>query len=307
MFLAIRELNFGLVIADDTCYLNQFYIFRVKRNHMKSILILLIICSLHSLKAQTNAACENHPLFNKMPQHSISRCEERDFDEMDIRFADKNSYTTGKKSGRYLTVAYVFDGEWEKRPSDAQILQNYIAATTNAGGKVLYKSQSYAYLSLKKSGNQFWVEVLTDGSGTYYVTSIQEAVMKQDIVVSAEQIKKDISTEGKAIFYGIYFDSGKSTIKAESAEAIAEIAKYLTANAAVNVYIVGHTDNTGTHESNMSLSTERARAVVDLLVQKHQISSARLQAAGVGPLAPITTNKTEEGKSKNRRVEMILK
>jgi outer membrane protein OmpA-like peptidoglycan-associated protein len=288
------------------------YLFVAKRINLTKLMKHLItlfaaITWFYTLHAQDYSACENHPLFNKMPQHSVSNCQQREFENITIYSATKDSYTQAEKGGSYLLTDYKFDGEWEKRPSMQQIFQNYINAVNNAGGKVLYKSASEVHLSIKKSGNQFWVVVSGDGSGYYTVVSIQEAAMKQDIVISAEQIKKDIASEGKAIFYGIYFDTGKSTIKPESADAIREMANYLTANPSVSVYIVGHTDNTGSHENNMTLSMQRAQAVVSYLTQNHQVSANRLQAAGVGPLAPITTNKTEEGKSKNRRVEMTLK
>ena len=73
----------------------------------------------------------------------------------------------------------------------------------------------------------------------------------------------------------------------------------------LNVFIVGHTDNTGTFEHNMKLSMDRATSVVNTLVAKHGIAAARLKAVGDGPTAPVASNDSEEGRAKNRRVELV--
>jgi outer membrane protein OmpA-like peptidoglycan-associated protein len=69
--------------------------------------------------------------------------------------------------------------------------------------------------------------------------------------------------------------------------------------------IEGHTDNTGTNAHNMKLSNDRAKSVVDYLVSKG-IDASRLTAVGFGEEKPVTTNKTAEGRTLNRRVELKL-
>jgi OmpA-OmpF porin, OOP family len=73
----------------------------------------------------------------------------------------------------------------------------------------------------------------------------------------------------------------------------------------VVVYAVGHTDNVGGHEYNMGVSQRRAEAVVKELTTKHGIPETRLRAVGTGPVAPLAPNETEEGRAKNRRVELV--
>ena len=125
------------------------------------------------------------------------------------------------------------------------------------------------------------------------------------IKVNAEALAKDIERTGHASIYGIYFDSGEAVVKPQSEEALAEIAKLLGQDPKLNLYVVGHTDNVGTLSSNMDLSQRRAEAVVKTLVSKHGIDIKRLHPVGLGPLAPVTSNKTEEGRAKNRRVELV--
>jgi outer membrane protein OmpA-like peptidoglycan-associated protein len=70
--------------------------------------------------------------------------------------------------------------------------------------------------------------------------------------------------------------------------------------------VVGHTDNTGDYTHNIELSGRRAQAIVDAVVNDYDVEPTRLAAVGVGPLAPINTNRTEYGRSQNRRVELVL-
>lgn len=128
--------------------------------------------------------------------------------------------------------------------------------------------------------------------------------MKQ-IVADAKSLMSDIQAKGSASVYGIYFEFDKADIKPESEPAIKEIAKLLQENKGLKLYVVGHTDNVGGLDYNMKLSMARAEAVVKELTTKYRISSDRLKAYGVGPLAPVDSNKTEEGRAKNRRVELV--
>jgi OmpA-OmpF porin, OOP family len=125
------------------------------------------------------------------------------------------------------------------------------------------------------------------------------------VTVNAAELANDISQTGHASVYGIYFDTGKADLKPESDATLAEIAKLLASNSALKLHVVGHTDNVGGFAANMTLSKQRADAVVAALVSKYHVSAARLQAAGVGPLAPVASNKSEEGRAKNRRVELV--
>jgi outer membrane protein OmpA-like peptidoglycan-associated protein len=129
--------------------------------------------------------------------------------------------------------------------------------------------------------------------------------MVQEIVANAEAFSNNIKATGHAAIYGIHFDTGKSVIKPESDAALAEIVKLLNGDANLKVNVVGHTDSVGGIESNMKLSQDRANAVVQALIGKHGIEANRLKAYGVGPLSPVASNDTEEGKAKNRRVELV--
>ena len=131
--------------------------------------------------------------------------------------------------------------------------------------------------------------------------------MKQEIVVNAQAMLNDINSRGGVALYGIYFDFDKSDVKPESDPALKEITKLLSENPSLNLYVVGHTDNVGDFDYNMKLSQARAEAVVKTLIKNYKVERNRLTAAGVGPLSPVTSNDTEEGRAQNRRVELIKK
>ena len=157
---------------------------------------------------------------------------------------------------------------------------------------------------LQKEGKETWVEVRAYNN-MYRLTIVEKEIMKQEVVANAEAMGNDINTTGHVSVYGIYFDTGKSEIKPESDAAISEIAKLLKGNGTLNIYVVGHTDNVGSFDSNMKLSKDRADAVAKALTAKHGIAAARLKPHGVASLSPVASNDTEEGRAKNRRVELV--
>jgi outer membrane protein OmpA-like peptidoglycan-associated protein len=134
---------------------------------------------------------------------------------------------------------------------------------------------------------------------------IEKQVMQQEVTLDAAGMANSIADTGSVAIYGINFDTASSVLKQDSEPAIDEIAKLLTDNPALKVYIVGHTDMVGDAASNMKLSLARAQSVINALVSKHGIIASRLIAFGNGPYAPIASNKTDEGRAKNRRVELV--
>jgi flagellar motor protein MotB len=125
------------------------------------------------------------------------------------------------------------------------------------------------------------------------------------VTVDAAALGGDITRSGHAAVYGIYFDTAKAVVKPESDAALKEIANLLQQTPALKLFVVGHTDNVGSLASNMDLSKRRADAVVAALSTKYGVVAARLVAQGCGPLAPVSSNDTENGQAKNRRVELV--
>lgn len=271
---------------------------------MKWRLIPALCCTLMlqaSLHAQDDAACQT--LFSPLAEHTRKSCEHKEFAELEV-YAKAGAKSELKK-GDYIKAAYAFNGAFDKRPAAAQIYENYANAIKKAGGEVTVNNGNGVWGKLKKGGDSYWIKVYTDGSSWYWYESVKEAALRQDVVFTPEEIKSNIKAEGKAVFYGIYFDTDKATVKSESAPALPAIAAFLKANPSTNVYIVGHTDNSGSFEHNLTLSKDRATAVVTELAGTYGANKSQLIAQGVASLAPVAANDTDAGKAKNRRVELV--
>jgi outer membrane protein OmpA-like peptidoglycan-associated protein len=162
-----------------------------------------------------------------------------------------------------------------------------------------------------------WVLVFTGLSGNagdsrfggrvqVLVDVLDKGTMEQRMVtVGAREIETNINRDGRQVIYGILFDFDKADIKPESKAQLDQMAALMKANPALKVYIVGHTDNQGTIEYNLSLSQRRAEAITRALATQYAIPAARMVARGMGPFAPVTSNDTEDGRAKNRRVEIV--
>lgn len=213
-----------------------------------------------------------------------------------------------KKEGVYREVWFRKKEDNKRVVSGLQILQNHINAIKAVGGEVVKESDGSIFKTTY-NGKELWIYVNANTNSTdldnYGIISIEVDVMKQE--VSALDIKGSIDSQGKIALYGILFDTGKSSIKPESEKAISSVASFLKENPGVNVYIVGHTDNVGNYDMNQKLSKSRGESVMNYLISKYGISATRLTGDGVGPVCPVTSNDTEEGKALNRRVEIVKK
>lgn len=135
---------------------------------------------------------------------------------------------------------------------------------------------------------------------------VEPTAMDDDMVtVNAAAMAESLESTGHIALYGIHFDTDSANIKPESRAALKEIAALLQETPSLSLLVVGHTDNQGGYDYNMELSQRRAAAVVKALGSDFGVGASRLRAAGVGYLAPVASNETEEGRSKNRRVELV--
>lgn len=132
----------------------------------------------------------------------------------------------------------------------------------------------------------------------------EEAVRSGQITLNMDALVKQMAADGRVPFYGIRFDTGAATLRPESRDELTLLTSYLRQHPGVRVYVVGHTDDTGSFKTNLRLSQDRARAVTAYLTQQG-IAAARLQADGVASLAPVSTQRTEAGRQLNRRVEIV--
>jgi outer membrane protein OmpA-like peptidoglycan-associated protein len=276
----------------------------------KQIMILLVMVGLCFSVSPAGAASDvkgskDPTLFTRMPGWYINQYEENEFGSYE--FIGTNGQKTTME-GHKLIISYTWSGTG-KKPSSLQVIRNYQNAIKKISGTVLYeKGDDFTTMKLVKDGRETWAELSSEvdaGWGGYILTIIEKGAMNQNVVADAAAMKAGIKTEGHIAVYGINFDTNKAEIKPESDAAIAEIAKLLKQDATLKLHVVGHTDNVGGLDTNMKLSHARAEAVKAVLVSKHGIAASRLSSFGAGPYCPVSTNLIEEGRAKNRRVELV--
>ena len=277
---------------------------------MKKVLIVifsmlfLMSGTVHSQTTQQDIkGSKDHPLISRMPDFWISEYKEAEYDSYKYIGADKKPLII---EGHKYSILYKIN-TGASDPGALKIVRNVQDALKKIGGKVVH-DDSFNKLStilVQKDGKETWIEVRCYSGIMYRMSIVEREIMKQEIVADASAMGNDINSTGHASVYGIFFDTGKAEIKPESDEAIAQISILLKNNESLKLYVVGHTDNVGTIDANMKLSKDRADAVVNVLVTKYGIASARLKSYGVASLVPVASNDTEEGKGKNRRVELV--
>jgi len=269
---------------------------------LMSAMFLLLAASVFA-QQKDQAGCKDHPLFpTRMADYRLADCKVEDFGVYEF------SSTKGPKTpveGKFTFLTYSFTGVRANEPSGLAVVRNYENAFQKAGGTILQSDpQRWVNGKIVKDSQEAWFEVYK-GNGKIWLRIVEKKAMEQTIVADAAAFSNDIRTTGHAAVYGVYFDTGKSTIKPESAQAIGEIAKLLKADPSLKVFVVGHTDNVGAVDGNIKLSQDRAEAVLQALVRDHAIAPDRLKAHGCGQFAPVASNDTEEGRAKNRRVELV--
>jgi OmpA-OmpF porin, OOP family len=274
-----------------------------------SFLLLLSPIVLVKVQAQ-ESEFKDTPWVSGMPNFTIYDAEDTEFDSYNF-FNGKNCTTV---EGRKYKRTYALKEDAQKS-SVTQIMRNYSNAIKSMGGTVLYEGMpqeadcaennglNMVVGKTVKDGNEMWIEVVTLGGDDYFLTIILKELMKQD--VTASNMFEALNRDGHIALY-INFDTGKSIIRDESKPIIEQIIQMMKQNPDLKIGVEGHTDNVGSPASNKTLSEARAKAVVSAIVGQG-ISADRLSPAGYGQDKPVADNNTEEGRAKNRRVELIKK
>lgn len=267
-------------------------------------LFFLLPVNLQSQGSQQDIkGSKDHPMISRMPDFWISEYKESEFDSYKFIGGDKKPLVI--EGHKYSILYKLNNGATD--PGALKIGRNMQDALKKIGGKIIL-DDSFNKLStivVQKDNKETWIEVRCYSGIMFRLTIVEKEIMQQEVVADANAMGDDINKTGHVSVYGIFFDSGKSEIKPESDKALEQISLLLKDNATLNLYVVGHTDNVGTIDSNMKLSKERADAVANILTSKYGISGARLKSYGVASLAPVASNDTEEGRAKNRRVELV--
>jgi len=288
------------------------------------------------------AGSKDHPMVSRFDGAVIAKYVHRDYDEIDVpvKAIEERKLTNMTLSGRYTRIGYMNPAS----ASIAAVQKSYARALKKNGFEEIFScngkdecgywfsptffrnklesmrgpdaeehsTSRYLLTKLSRPEGDVYV-MLYVYSNTYdrtrtWLFVVESEPLEEDLIkvdTDADGMAKALTDEGRIALYGIHFDTGKSTIKPESKVTIDEISLLLNEQKDLKLIVVGHTDNQGEMEYNMKLSKERAKSVVDTLVNDHGISAGRLKHWGVGYMAPMATNRSEDGRAKNRRVELV--
>ncbi len=309
---------------------------------MRKILFLILFFLTHGFlfaEEKDYPGSKDHPVLSRYPGCRIVDYYQKEFEEFSLLLGPAKDINTAKRKnleGKLTYIKYLCP----PNKTTLEVYKNYELALMKAGFKILYKEradgrsdvgaiskfleevsrihvgvteQPSFYISASSPDEKIFISLFVtyhfDREPKVILSVIEPKPMEIGLVkaeiITAETMEAQIKETGKVAIYSIYFDFDKADIKPESRPTIEEIAKLLKNNPNLKLYVVEHTDNVGTLEYNMKLSERRAQAVVKELVEKYGISKDRLKAFGVGPLSPVNTNETEEGRALNRRVELV--
>ena len=265
---------------------------------MKTILALCcaLLMTAPVLVAQDVEGCKDSPMITRMAGSKINSCDHKEFDQ--VTFGMPADAEGNAKEKVVEGEVYTWDYYTRDDMSELQVYRNMQTALKRAGFKIDYENSPQQLTAHK--GN-VWYGL--DNRGSYYdQTIIVEKAMQQE--VTASDLIDELNKSGHVAVYGINFDTGKATIQPDSEAVLQQIVVLMQQNAALKLRVEGHTDNVGAAAANQTLSQKRAQSVVAWLTAQG-VAAARLTAAGFGATKPVADNGTEDGRAKNRRVELV--
>lgn len=247
--------------------------------------------------------CKDHPLFTRIGGYQLTACEKK-FEQLVVKLdEDPDAARNPRPEGECSRLRYEWGDDAATPPGFLQVLRNYQNAARAKGGAVLVEHPRYTALKFTPEGRTVYtaVEVFNEGR-TIELQVLEQQAMAQE--VSANLMWDTLQKDG-FVTLPVLFDTGLASIKPESAGVVRQIADLLKQQPALKVSIEGHTDNQGNAAANKTLSLQRARAVVDA-VAALGVASARMTAVGWGAEKPVADNRSEDGRARNRRVEMLI-
>ncbi len=300
------------------------------------LLLALALQAPTGAAAQTRdvAGARDFPGIGRFGGSVITGYQVKDFDAARMQaaaFKDGNPADARRLEGRITRIAYAT----KPGPSILEVSRNFetqlakagyqtlVACDTDACGGIPFTEAidvlpipqmwvdgfNYHYYAGRKTegGRETYASVVVSENNReiHAQLTVAELGAIENKMVDAAAMAKGLGEAGHIALYGIYFDTDKAVLKPESRPTLDQIAKLLTGQPQLNVFIVGHTDSQGAYDYNLDLSRRRAEAIAAELVKSYRIAQARLRTAGVGFLAPVGSNASDAGRALNRRVELV--
>ena len=282
-----------------------------RRSVMKRLVLAVVFVSL-SL-AVWAADLKEHPMIRPYPGSVLAENMSRytKFDQHEFFVTNEDTGKRDKKAvkGEYWRLLYEVrnpDGSRVQDISKLEFFENYKAAVEEKGGQVLFEDRSHLTFTLpRENGGITYCQVTGNaGLGQQDLTIVDEEPFKKSLTFGPAEMKAALDKDGRVQLYDILFDLDKATLKPESTKQLQYVVELLLAHQDLALEVQGHTDSQASDAYNLELSQRRAETVVTYLTL-FGVAPHRLTAKGYGESAPVATNDTEEGRAKNRRVELV--
>ncbi len=246
------------------------------------------------------SSCVDSKVLPKLPSCRIDICERRDSDQrtVTVREDDKGDPVTAALDGQSRSIMY----ECAEGTTPGSIVQQAATALRAAGIPVLYQ---FVGLEGAVTARKDDLWILVDAASNYYtLTELAAAPPEFEMISDAAGFADAIERYGHVPVYAFKFQPGRAELTSEASAILREVAIMLEAHPDWRIRVEGHTDNTGTKLANLTLSARRAAAVVTALTGAG-VKRMRLDSSGLGDTRPVAANTTEEGRAKNRRIELV--
>ena len=263
---------------------------------------LLVWACAMTLAVQQSLSPE-HPVIKPMRGATASpNSSMDDFGRLTVNYRGESGPARDVAEGRYWHLFYQLDNLDTSRD---EILSNYESEARRLGGEILNRRATRLVFRLTQSGGGvIWCRLDARSGGAYELEIVDEAGLDLSVEFDANALLETLNRDGRVAIYGILFDVDRATLRPGSGAVLDTIASIMGAAPALRLEVQGHTDSTGTSERNRALSRQRAEAVVSAL-RLYGVEADRLDARGLGPDEPIGDNSTDEGRQRNRRVELV--
>lgn len=297
-------------------------------------LILIVLSAIASLSVgaaeKDTPGAKDHPLFKRHPEAWIIDYDQKTFDEyqqvvrpLSESFGEAAETLTGKltrityhvESGVSVTELFYSYKQSLKKAGFREILSCKNNECGNAAGfeeadRRMIFSADFRYLAAASEDDRVRVAIgfmdIGGGVNRMVLNVVERGELENQVAVaSSDELARSISNSGRVVLGGIFFDHDRTELKPASEDAIKQVATLLKKEPALRLHVVGHTDSTGDFQHNLLLSKNRAEAVVKHLITAYSVAPDRLDAQGVASLAPVAANDADEGRARNRRVELV--
>jgi len=276
----------------------------------KAFLVLAVFLLALSVPAQS-AEVKEHPLIRPFPgSRLIPGGQYLDFAEYTFQVTDPAGKKAVKKTvqGKYWELTYrLFDakGNWDGSHSILEYRENYKQAAMEKNGEILFEDSGYLTFALPgENGAKTWCSVHIWNKSQQDIRIIEEKGFEKSLTFGPAEMKAALDAEGRVSLHGILFDVDKATLQPESVNQLQHVLTLLKDYPDLSLQVQGHTDDQGADDYNMNLSQKRAETVVAYL-GLFGVDPGRLTPKGFGESRPVAPNTTEEGRAKNRRVDLV--